>query len=246
MIPRPLVVVDDLDVPRMTDLVAEADALRHRGRPRALAVGGQHAQADRLRLRAQVSSAAAAFSAANKSSAFSTSSPANLLLPSSANRRVALFAQDLIICHRTTCFVVRQCSQSGGAHVRPPSPSIPSEQRGTIVEAVADRVCCTFTLTTGYMSKKTFARVAANHVLRVAENRAQGLVIIAPLRKTACGPRPAGPGGPPGKAGQGARRRPRFAARPSPTYISVALKTGLEDLFDPLRARRDFRASLRL
>src|SRR5271166_2853318 len=96
MIPPPLVVVEDLDVPRMTAVVAKADALRpiDRDRPLALAVGGQLVQADRLQ-RAQVSSAAAAFSAANKSSAFSTSNPANLLLPSSANRRVALFARDL-------------------------------------------------------------------------------------------------------------------------------------------------------
>jgi len=167
--------------PRLTALVAEADALRpiDRGRPRALAVGGQLPQADRLSELRSV--------ARRRRSAPPTNPPPFrrrvrriLLLPSSANRRVALFARDLIICLRTTCGVVRQCSRSGGAHVRPPSPSIPSEQRGANVDAVADRA---LTYNTCYIGKNTFSRVA--------ENRAQGLVIIVSLHKTACGPLPA-------------------------------------------------------
>src|SRR5271166_1190734 len=222
--------------PRLTALVAEADALRpiDRGRPRALAVGGQLPQADRLSELRSV--------ARRRRSAPPTNPPPFrrrvrriLLLPSSANRRVALFARDLIICLRTTCGVVRQCSRSGGAHVRPPSPSIPSEQRGANVDAVADRA---LTYNTCYIGKILFLvlqKIEPKAVLSLCRFTKLRAVraLHAPADRTK-------------KLDMAAAAIPSFAARPSPTYISAALRTGLEDLFDPLRARRDLRASLRL
>src|SRR5271166_2644520 len=190
--------------PRLTALVAEADALRpiDRGRPRALAVGGQLPQADRLSELRSV--------ARRRRSAPPTNPPPFrrrvrriLLLPSSANRRVALFARDLIICLRTTCGVVRQCSRSGGAHVRPPSPSIPSEQRGANVDAVADRA---LTYNTCYIGKILFL------VLQKIEPKA--LLSLCRFTKLRAGPRPARPGGPDEKAGHGRRGHPEFCSAP--------------------------------
>src|SRR5208283_2242099 len=118
--PISFVIVDDPDVPCMTVLGAKADAPGPSSPTdpcgRCLCRPTDFNGLRSLR-------AAAAFRAANKSSAFSTSSPANLLLPSSANRRVALFAQDLIILAKYEALYVNEWRARGASST--PTPRSP-------------------------------------------------------------------------------------------------------------------------
>src|SRR5271166_1974556 len=121
--------------------------------------------------------------------------------------------------------------------VRPEPPAAPGGDRA-IVDAVADRPRRASTYHTYNIGKVLFL------VLQKIEPKALlSLCRFTKLHAVRALPAPADRTK---KLDMAAAAIPSFAARPSPTYISAALRTGLEDLFDPLRARRDLRASLRL
>src|SRR5271166_5065185 len=107
MVPYPLMIVDDPDVPCMTVLGAKADAP---GPSSPTDPCGRCLCRPTDFNRLKVAEGGGGVQSATKSSAFSTSSPANLLLHSSANRRVALFAQDLII---RTAYYSQYCTSIG-------------------------------------------------------------------------------------------------------------------------------------